>query len=88
MKVILWSLMISLIVHIIFFLVIFLSGIQKTMNYQPNMNNAWEDATNLNSSVAFGTINSPLLTLGSFLLVAFISYIIILFIKKLAGKSN
>lgn len=77
MKVILQAFFCSIIIHIIYIVGMMLVSYIKTRNYKPDIASALDRAETLQSEVAFGKVNSPILYLYTFIGVTVICGIII-----------
>jgi quinol-cytochrome oxidoreductase complex cytochrome b subunit len=85
-KIVIQALILSFLVHIVYFLGMFLVGYFQTISYKPDIKNAWQSVDYLQNEVAFGVSISPLSYLLSFLGVTFVCGIIIFLYKKLFNK--
>ncbi|GAJ45482.1 hypothetical protein DV712_12790 [Parageobacillus thermoglucosidasius] len=83
MKIVIQALILSLFIHILYFLGTFLSGYFQTISYKPDIQNAWQSAHHLQNKVTFGVAISPLSYLLSFLGVTLACGMIIFLYKKL-----
>jgi quinol-cytochrome oxidoreductase complex cytochrome b subunit len=83
MKIVVQALILSFLLHIVYFLGMFLVGYFRTMSYKPDIKNAWQSVDELQNEVAFGVSISPLSYILSFLGVALVCGIIIFLYKKL-----
>ncbi len=72
LKMIIQSLVVSLIIHLIYIGGLLLAGYIKTRNYIPDLDHKWENVKLLQNDVAFGISVSPLTFLVSFFGVAII----------------
>lgn len=82
LKTIMQVLGISLIIHIIYLALTLIVGYLQTRNYNPSIANGWTEVEMLQNEVAFGTVESPLFMLYSFLGVSMISAFFIFLFKK------
>lgn len=73
----------SIAIHVIYFLGIFLVGYIKTMNYMPNIEASWKSVDTLQNEVAFGMTGSHLFFFFTFIGVAVICGMVILFYRKI-----
>lgn len=83
LKTVIQSLAVSLGLHVIYLYGTFLIGYIKTINYQPNR----ENVHTLQNEVAFGFSVSPLFFLFTFIGMAVLSGVIILFYRKKSEPS-
>ncbi|MDQ0231222.1 hypothetical protein [Metabacillus malikii] len=82
-KPIIQSLVISFVIHLIYFVGTFVVGYIKTRNYKPDLVSNLETIETLQNEVAFGMVFSPLLFLFTFIGVALISGFVIKLYRKL-----
>jgi quinol-cytochrome oxidoreductase complex cytochrome b subunit len=82
LKTIIQAIIASIAIHLLYFLGTMLTGLVKTLNYQPNIARAWNDAEMLQSEVAIGYVASTNFYLYSFLGVTVVCIIIIILFKK------
>jgi hypothetical protein len=83
MKVILPALIISFVIHIIYFVGMMSVSYLKTRNYKPDLANAWDNVETLQSEVVFGKVGSPFLYFITFVGVTAICGIVMFSYKKL-----
>lgn len=88
MKLLLQSLLISIIVHFIYFAGSIISGIILTRRHVQDISVAYENVQYLQNEVVFGYAISPYFFIGTFLLVAAIAAIVITLLKKLSWKGT
>jgi quinol-cytochrome oxidoreductase complex cytochrome b subunit len=77
------SVVLSLIVHIAFFLGNILIGYYQTMMYVPDIVNAYENVKYLQNEVEFGVINNSHLSMSSFFLLSFTTVTLIFLLLRL-----
>ena len=87
LKTVIQSLAVSLGLHVIYLVGTFLIGSIKTINYQPDSANQWENVDTLQNEAAFGFSVSPLFFLFTFIGLAVMSGIVILFYRKKSEPS-
>jgi hypothetical protein len=77
----------SIILHVLFFVSMFVVGYIKTITYKPDFSSEWDQVI-LQDSVAFGIIVSPIYSLSTFVGVAVVFGLIIVTINKLFGHKQ
>ncbi|MEK3796925.1 hypothetical protein MHI18_01505 [Peribacillus sp. FSL H8-0477] len=87
LKTVIQSLAVSLGLHVIFLFGTFFIGYIKTRNYQPDSAKQWESVDTLQNEAAFGFSVSPLFFLFTFIGLAVLSGIVILFYRKKSEPS-
>lgn len=87
LKTVIQSLAVSLGLHVIYLFGTFLIGYIKTRNDQPDPANHWENVDTLQNEAAFGFSVSPLFFLFTFIGLALLSGIVILFSRKKSEPS-
>ncbi|KUP04932.1 membrane protein [Bacillus coahuilensis p1.1.43] len=85
MKTIIQSLVISFVIHLIYIIGTVVVGYIKTRNYNPDIENKWGNIETVQNEVAFGMVGSPLFFLFTFIGVAVICGLIIIFNGKIVG---
>ncbi|KAF0995480.1 hypothetical protein [Geobacillus sp. TFV-3] len=85
MKTVIQALLISLVVHIVYFAATIGIGYWKTKLYKPDVANAWEHVDMLQNEVVFGQAGSSVVYLFSFVGVAMISGLV-LYVYKMARR--
>ncbi|MED3562023.1 hypothetical protein [Bacillus xiapuensis] len=83
MKIVMQAIIGSIIIHIAYFVTVFLVGYIKTSLYKPNIQSEWDNLNTLQNEVAFGMTVSPVFIILTLVGVAVICGIIIYFYKKL-----
>lgn len=85
MKIIGQALLGAAMFHILYFLSSLAVGYVKTVTYRPNFSSAWENTGNLQSTVSFGTVTSPVFYMGTFLATALVWGLMLIAYKKLTS---
>ncbi|MFV8829961.1 hypothetical protein [Alkalihalobacterium sp. APHAB7] len=83
MKLLVQSIMISLVIHAFYFISQIAYGVMITKSYVPDIVDSYESVTYLQNEVSFGYIISPMLLICSFIAVACLAALAILLIKRL-----
>ncbi|MGE8207804.1 hypothetical protein ACQKP0_25385 [Heyndrickxia sp. NPDC080065] len=81
MKTVKQAIIISFIIHIIYFMSNFLSGYVKTKSYQPDWESAYKNVDNLQNEVTFGVATHPIFYLFTFIGITLFSGLILHLIK-------
>lgn len=88
MKIIIQAIIGSIIIHLAYFITVFLVGYIKTSLYKPNIPSEWGNVNTLQNEVAFGIVVSPIFIILTFVGVAVICGIIIYLYKRLFFNSH
>ena len=88
MKILLQSIFASIIIHVLFFISLFLVGYMKTVSYEPNFSKEWGNVQMLQNEVSFGAIHKPLLSLFSFVVVTAICALLIVLFRRVFIDKN
>ena len=75
----------SIAIHAIYFLGMLLIGYIQTMNYTPDIESSWKSVDPLQNEVAFGMTGSPFFFMFTFIGVAMVCGIVIVFYRRLRG---
>lgn len=75
----------SIAIHVVYLLGILLIGYIKTMNYTPDFEGSWKSVDTLQNEVAFGMTGSPFFFFFTFIGVAVVCGVIIVFYRRLRG---
>lgn len=86
MKLLVQSIIISLVIHAFYFIGQIAYGVMITKSYVPDIVDSYESVTYLQNEVSFGYIKSPILLIGSLIAVTIITALVIQLIKKLRGS--
>lgn len=82
MKLIIQSVILSILAHVIYFVGSLIHGIYLTNHFVPDIVNEYADVTYLQNEVAFGHVISPLYYIISFVLISLIGAVVISLFNK------
>ncbi|RTR29171.1 hypothetical protein EKG37_15680 [Robertmurraya yapensis] len=87
MKPIIQSLIFSFVIHLIYIFGVLVVGYIKTRNYKPDISDRWVEVETLQSEVAFGVSSSPLYFIFTFIGLALICLLTIIFYRKIVERN-
>ncbi|MEB1807107.1 MAG: hypothetical protein LPK26_07375 [Bacillaceae bacterium] len=86
MKLLVKSIIVSLVIHAFYFIGQIVYGLMLTKSYVPDIVDSYESVTYLQNEVTFGYIISPIFFIGSFITVTCLAALAIQLIKKWRGS--
>ncbi|KHF40642.1 hypothetical protein LQ50_07475 [Halalkalibacter okhensis] len=77
-----WSLSLSVIIHLLYFLGVMAFGYYQTVTYMPDILASYENTNYLQNEVAFGVVGNPLIYFVTFFFLTIVCFAILFGLKK------